>query len=424
MWSLSIQVLDSRGVIECHCRRCYRRCSGCYQATTRKSREVRKIQHAPARIAADRDCRPVPSNSTGSLAASQLETIRQRYNVPGLAAGHIAANNLSSTAVGVRKQGNSQLLKSGDVFHLGACTATITAMLAAKFVDEGHLSWNTTLPEIYGSAAVHAMHQNTTIGMLSSSTAGIYSTESAAAFEAWWDDFRDESADPVMLRASFTSEVLARPPNTVPGTVYNFSTPGYMALASILERKTNRTWEDLTSELFSSMQMDGCGFGVQPESSRSAVENPWPHTASSSGPVPQIPDGLHGDNPSALWPALGVHCTLPSFARYLQIHLDGYHGRPTPILSRRSFDVLQSTWPVVLGHSPTYGGWSYDAVSANGTELYISGTNTMNYAWGWLLLEQDEAFLSFTNVGSEVGRSASAAALYSLAGYSDPPHGV
>ena len=122
------------------------------------------------------------------------------------------ANRVSSTAVGVRKQGSSQLLQSGDVFHLGACTASITTMLAAKLTDEGHFDWNTTLSEVYGSASVQAMHQNTTIGMLSSSTAGIYSTRSAAAFGNWWARFRNDSADPVLLHASFVNEVLASPP--------------------------------------------------------------------------------------------------------------------------------------------------------------------------------------------------------------------
>jgi CubicO group peptidase (beta-lactamase class C family) len=187
-------------------------------------------------------------------------------------------------------------------------------MLAAKLIVEGHFRWNTTLPHIYGSSVVHAMHQNTTIGMLSTSTAGIYSSGSTASYGDWWTKFRSESADPVTLRASFVSEVLASPPVDVPGTTYDFSTPGYMALASILERQTNRTWEELASELFSLAQMDGCSFGVQPESSRSAVENRWLHPASSSGPVPQLPDTLHGDNPSSLWPALGIRCTIPSLA--------------------------------------------------------------------------------------------------------------
>lgn len=187
-----------------------------------------------------------------------------------------------------------------------------------------------------------------------------------------------------------------------------------MALASILERKTNRTWENLASEFYSSARMDGCGFGVQPESSRSAADNPSPRTTSSSGPILQIPDALHGDNPTALWPAVGIHCTTSSFARFLQIRLDGYYGRPTPILSRDALDVLQLTWPT-LALDRTDGGWAYDATSVNGTQLYISGTNTMNFAWAWLLVEQVQAFLSFTNVGGKSGRSASAAALYSLA---------
>jgi len=78
----------------------------------------------------------------------------------------------------------------------------------------------------------------------------------------------------------------------------------------------------------------------------------------------------------------------------------------------------------MLARGHTYGGWGYDGTSVNGTELYMSGTNSMNHAWAWLLVEQDEAFLSLTNVGGDAGQTASLAALYSTAGYVDLPHGL
>lgn len=99
--------------------------------------------------------------------------MRQYYNIPSLIVGYVIAKNVSSIVIGVRVQSNPQPVQIGDVLHLGACTASVTAILAAKCADEGHFSWNTTLSEIDGSGAVHTMHQNTTIGMLSSSTAGI-----------------------------------------------------------------------------------------------------------------------------------------------------------------------------------------------------------------------------------------------------------
>ncbi|KAF2725187.1 beta-lactamase/transpeptidase-like protein [Polychaeton citri CBS 116435] len=355
-----------------------------------------------------------------SPASAKLSAIREKYDVPGLAVGHLAGGELISEVVGVRKQDNPTLLQSNDVFHLGGCTFPLTATLVAVYIEEGLFNWNTTMTEVFTSSKLHEKHRQTTIGMLCSNTAGIFTTDSANAFGSWWTEFRNESTNPVDLRWRFAQETLAKAPVTDPGFAWNLSVPGYMILASILEAKTGRSWESLMQDFFTLLDMDGCGFGVQPESSRSAVDNPWPHEASASGPVPQLPDAVHGDNPSALWPAVGVHCSMSSYASFLQLHLDGYNGRPTPFLKKESFQMLHTPWPG-LAQGYTYGGWTYDPTFANGTEYYVSGTNTFNYARGWLLVERDEAFMSMTNEGGEDGSDASLAALYYFAGYNVAP---
>lgn len=187
-----------------------------------------------------------------------------------------------------------------------------------------------------------------------------------------------------------------------------------------MEEKTNRSWQDLMQELFEKLGMHDCGFGVQPESSRSSIENPWPHETSSTEPVPVIPDALHGDNPAALWPAVGIHCNMSSYGDFLQFHLDGYYGRPTPLLQRNGFEMLHTSWPG-LQRRYTYGGWFHNLTSVNGSEYYTPESNTLNYAWGWLLVEQDEAFMSMTNVGGDQGFNASSAALYFSSGYTVAP---
>lgn len=349
-----------------------------------------------------------------------LQKIRDRYNVPALAVGHLQERKLTTKLVGVRKSGDSTPIEKNDKFHLGGIATTLTATLAASLIRKGILSWNTTMQEVFSDINIHPQNQHTTISMLTAHTAGLMPGSSSAEYGIWWSTFRNASVTAVEARRRFAEYMLQQAPQGTPGVTATWSNPGYIIIAAVMEIRTTRSWEELMQELFQELGMTGCGFGVQPESSRSSVENPWPHTTSSEGPVPELPDALHGDNPAAVWPALGVHCTMESFGNFLQYHLDGYYGRPTSLLARDDFEMLQSTWPGLIS-SYTHGGWRYDAMSVNGTEFYISGSNTMNYAQAWLLVEHDEAFMSMTNIGEEVGRNASLAALYWVGGYTVPP---
>jgi len=239
---------------------------------------------------------------------------------------------------------------------------------------------------------------------------------------ALWDDSLNAYMTAEEACPGFTEYMLQQEPSDRPGRTQTWSAPGYVILAAVLEKITGRAWDSLMQEFFDVMEMTGCGFGVQPSSSVDSVENPWPHKGSSGGLVPVLPTYTSGGEPPMIWPAIGLHCTLLSYSIFPRFFLDGYHAPATIFLSeKRSFDMLLSAWSGRSQHPYTFGGWQHDQTSANGSEYYAAGSNTMNYARAWLLVEQDEAFMSMTNVGGGMGRNAASDALYWIAGYTVNP---
>ena len=47
------------------------------------------------------------------------------------------------------KRGDPTPMTTNDVFHIGSCTKSMTATLAAMLIDEGKLRWDTTIADIF-----------------------------------------------------------------------------------------------------------------------------------------------------------------------------------------------------------------------------------------------------------------------------------
>src|SRR4051794_5116389 len=79
---------------------------------------------------------------TGDDLASLLEPIRREYHLPALAAAVVRGDRVvGAAAVGVRELGKEAKVMLDDRFHIGSCTKTMTAMLIARLVDQGKLTW-------------------------------------------------------------------------------------------------------------------------------------------------------------------------------------------------------------------------------------------------------------------------------------------
>jgi D-alanyl-D-alanine carboxypeptidase len=298
----------------------------------------------------------------------------------------------------------------------------MTATLFATFVDQGTFNWNTTLFDALPSDIVQKMHpghRNTTLEMLLVHISGIYNLGTK---DALWPVLYGTNLKPEQGRALWTEFVLSRPPVTVPGEVFEYSNTGYMLLGHILEWRLRTPWESLiTSKLFIPLGMTQCGFGNPPESSVASVDNPWPHSQNSTSLtlLPYLPTSPFSDNPRALGPAGIVHCSLPSWTKFIQFHLTGDLGTTTRLLSDESFQKLHTSGkiagpnPIELGY--TFGAWfSVERSWAKGKVLNHDGSNTLNYATAWLDLEGRRAFLSTTNVGGPVAQKGTDEAIATM----------
>ena len=84
--------------------------------------------------------------STPAGMSQTIESIRQKHNLPALAVVVVKDGQICDrVAAGVRKWGDPTLVTTNDVFHLGSCTKSMTATLAAILIEQGKLRWNTTI---------------------------------------------------------------------------------------------------------------------------------------------------------------------------------------------------------------------------------------------------------------------------------------
>ncbi|OJD14373.1 hypothetical protein AJ78_05278 [Emergomyces pasteurianus Ep9510] len=344
-----------------------------------------------------------------------LERIRKQYTIPGLAAARIGDFRVYKDAVGVRKVDDPTQIKATDTFHLGSNSKAITGTLIGMLVDKGYLNWDLTLPEALPEIA-HVMskgHHKTTIAMLGAHRTGIQ--DDLLTDTSFFEKLYDPLITPLEGRLLMINRILSKDPIGTPGEFF-YDNTNYVILGRIIEKFTGDgvSWEKIAAEqLFNPLGMK-CGFGTPPESSISSVDNPWGHMVNSSSDPP-IPIGgplIRRDNPPALSPAGRVHCDIESYGKFILLHLDGFHGRPTPVrISAETFKKLHTPYPTLPSDTIayTYGGWNYLDGStspwSNGPILSHAGSNTLHYVEAILaphLGEKGEALLTFMNVGNAV----------------------
>jgi D-alanyl-D-alanine carboxypeptidase len=84
----------------------------------------------------------------------RLESIRAESGIPAVA---VLVDD--SAWVGVRPAGTPENIRPDDPFHIGSSTKAMTATLAARFVEQGNIRWETTIAEAIPHLK-QAIHRN------------------------------------------------------------------------------------------------------------------------------------------------------------------------------------------------------------------------------------------------------------------------
>jgi CubicO group peptidase (beta-lactamase class C family) len=328
--------------------------------------------------------------------SQMLETIRVKHDLPALAAAVVVDGKIVATnAVGFRKNGGPEKVTVDDKFHLGSVTKSMTATVAAMLVEQGKISWKTTIGETFPElkSEIHPDYLGVTLEQLLSQRSGAPGDAPADLWRKAWAAGGTAAAQ----RLAFIRGILARKPEAKPGTKFIYSNQGYTIAGVMLEKATGKTWEDLLrSMLFEPLGMTTAGFGAP--ASVDKIDQPWGHIRKAfSGNKPMSP-GPGGDNPLAISPANAVHCSMGDLAKYAAFHMAGERGK-SELLGAESFKKLHTA----LADNEDYAlGWMVlERPWANGRTLMHNGSNTMFYVVVWMAPEKNCAVIVASNVGMD-----------------------
>jgi len=326
-----------------------------------------------------------PSEPADSAPA--LEVIRKHHDLPALAVVVVKGGQICDrVAVGVRKLGDSTPVTTNDLFHIGSCTKSMTATLAALLIEEGKLRWDTTIAEVFPELKdrMDPQYRAVTVEQLLTHRGGVPGAPPAGAWNQAWKQ-KDTAT---RQRREFIEAVLSQPPEAAPGTKMIYSNQGYAIIGAMLEKLTGTAWETLIAQrLFKPLHMDTAGFG--PPGTAGALDQPWGHTRNLLATMP-----TQTDNPPAIAPAGRVHCSLDDLARYTIFHMQP--GQPGSLLKPGTLKKLHTPpegGDYACGWIVVQRGW------AGGNALMHNGSNTMWYVVMWLAPERNFSVVAATNIG-------------------------
>lgn len=323
--------------------------------------------------------------------ADLLMEVLAKTSVPSVAAAAVVDGKLHAAgAVGVRKRGDATPVTVDDKYHIGSCAKAMTATLAGILVERGVLGWDSSIKDVFPEIHVHADYESVTLEQLLSHTAG---------FPAYTDPHKHNYAEDSALWAAerpaaelrrevVLPTVLARPPETTPGTIFEYSNMGYCTVGAMVEQATGTPFEILLqTELFRPLGMTTVGFGAPGTSGR--TDEPYGH---APDPVEPGPDA---DNLPILSPVGTVHMSVLDFAKHAAFHLT---GEPR-LFSRETLEFLHT--PVLDNYALGWGVVERDW--APGKLLTHAGSNGRSFALHLLAPALGFAAVIACNSGTEEG---------------------
>ena len=334
-----------------------------------------------------------PTVQTNDPIAKELESIRLKHKVPALAVAVVMDGKIVATnAIGFRKWGSPEQVTVDDKFHIGSVTKSMTATVAAMLVEQGKISWKTTIRELFPDAEIDAQYHDVSLEQLLSHRGGV---PGRPPRKVWLDAWK-ATGSPAEQRLQFVKAILAAPPEAKPGTKLIYSNQGYAIAGVMLEKASGKTWEELMrSMIFEPLGMTSAGFGAP--ASLGNIDQPWGHELSFGSPRPHAP-GPRADNPLAISPAGAVHCSIGDLAKYAAFHMAGERGEGK-LLKPETFKKLHT--PVEDNDDYALGWAALPRKWAKGNALWHNGSNTMFYVVVWIAPERNFAVVVATNDGAQ-----------------------
>jgi CubicO group peptidase (beta-lactamase class C family) len=347
-----------------------------------------------------------------------LAPIVEKAGVPGMVAAIVRSDGLTSLgAAGIRAKGAPEPVTTSDSFHMGSCTKAMTATLIGMLVEEGKLSWSTTIADVFPDRvqAMNPKWRAVTVEQLLTHRSGAPADLNQ---DDLWSQLWNFNGSPVAARLKLLDGVTGREPAAAPGSKFIYSNAGFAIAGAMAEKTAGKPWEDLMRErLFTPLDMTSAGFGAPGTPEK--VSQPRGHHPDGT----PVPPGPGADNPAAIGPAGTVHCTISDWAKFVSLHLagdraaSGAPGATARLLKPESFRRLHTPAepsaanPYAMGWGQGTRPWAVGSMvpgqpAGQGRVLTHSGSNTMWFCVVWMAPERDFAALVACNQGGDKAAAA------------------
>lgn len=350
--------------------------------------------------------------------SARLEAIVAQRKVPGLAAVVLQGDRIVAQGVaGVRRAGAPERLTLDDRFLLCSGGKAMTATLVARSIEEGKLSWDTTLADVFPERVerMHPAWRTATVAQLLQHRAGAPG-DGARVWTLLRAHFSRASVEE--KRRSVVEKTLARAPVYPPGSRYGYATIDYLMLGEMLQKIHGRPWEELMRErLWAPAGIASGGFGAPGTPGR--IDAPRGHWGMVMAGRPVEPGGFWArlNVPQFFGPAAAAHLTITDWAKFAALHLRGDPANPNHaarLLREETFATLHRSargkfyeggW-ILLTKPWAHGGRAADA----GRVLSSQGDNGFWHVEAWLAPEIDFAVLIVCNQGGAAANKPAAQA--------------
>jgi len=255
---------------------------------------------------------------------------RTRYKVPA-----IATMVMNAQAVYLQEVQGSRVLDRpapaslDDYFHIGSCSKSVLAVIAAKLIEEKRIIWRTRFFDVFPElrSGSHAAYSDITLEDLFLSEAGIkaYTDAEEEPLPKYDSSVSDK-------RSEFIKYLIRQPPSSKKKNgefQHLYSNASYVMASAMLEKVSGFTYEalvkkTLTEDLGISLHV-GWPNGI-------SADQPWGHRVTRHGVEVFPPDHVY-QIPYLIVPAGDLSMTPKDYAKYTQLHLRGLRGSDNYISS-------------------------------------------------------------------------------------------
>lgn len=332
------------------------------------------------------------SNGIISLNELLVEHITST-DVPAIAAAVFKGGKIiAKGVVGSRRSGTTEQVTIQDKFHIGSCGKSFTATLIGVLVEEGHLSWTTTLTDVFPDlrGKIHKDYEAVNLVHLLSHTSGL---PNVTNINNWTHNNQDFGDRLIQIRRKKLTEILQLRSVGLPGKTQLYSNRGVSIAAMMAEKVTGEAWESLVRQkLFEPLGLNSAGFGWP--ATPANADQPWGHSYGRNGLVSHAPDTAYGPPPE-IAPAGDIHMSVDDFARWTGFHLMALNGKANMVLSGETMRFLHTRV-----YKNTALGWGIKK-QEHGMEVHSHwGSGGTFVAVMNIIPEADLAIVVLTNQGA------------------------